>query len=70
MTKELNVYRDWLGIAATERPLDNYQLLRLKRFEDDPAKIRGHYQKMNEHVRKYALGEHAARSQELLNELA
>lgn len=70
MTKELDVYRDWLGIAETARPLDNYQILRLKRFEDDAAKIRSHYQKMNEHVRKFALGEHAARSQSLLNELA
>ena len=70
MAKELDVYRDWLGITETARPLDNYQILRLKRFEDDTVKIRSHYQKMNEHVRKFALGEHAARSQSLLNELA
>ncbi|MBN2292835.1 MAG: hypothetical protein JXM70_10440 [Pirellulales bacterium] len=70
MTKELDVYREWLGIKETARPLDHYQILRLKRFEDDTNKIRDHYQKMNEHVRKFALGEHAVRSQELLNELA
>ena len=70
MAKELDVYRDWLGIKETARPLDNYQILRLARFEDDTNKIRSHYQKMNEHVRKFALGEHAARSQSLLNELA
>ncbi|MEA1950260.1 MAG: hypothetical protein U9N87_02670 [Planctomycetota bacterium] len=70
MAKELNVYRDWLGIKETARPLDNYKILRLARFEDDTNKIRSHYQKMNEHVRKFALGEHAARSQSLLNELA
>ena len=70
MAKELDVYRDWLGIKETARPLDNYQILRLTRFEDDANKIRNHYQKMNEHVRKFALGEHAARSQSLLNELA
>ena len=70
MAQELDVYRDWLGIKETTRPLDNYQILRLKRFEDDTSKIRSHYQKMNEHVRKFALGEHAVRSQELLNELA
>ena len=34
MTKELNVYRDWLGIKETARPLNHYQLLRLKPFED------------------------------------
>ena len=70
MAKELDVYREWLGIKETARPLDNYQILRLARFEDDTNKIRSHYQKMNEHVRKFALGEHAARSQSLLNELA
>lgn len=70
MAKELDVYRDWLGISEAVMPLDNYKILRLKRFEDDTNKIRSHYQKMNEHVRKFALGEHAARSQSLLNELA
>ena len=36
------------------RPLNHYQLLRLKQFEDDTAKIRDHYRKMNAHVRKFA----------------
>lgn len=66
----MDVYRDWLGITETARPLTHYQLLRLKPFEDDAAKIRAHYRKMNEHVRKYAAGDFAAKSQELLNELA
>ena len=70
MAKELDVYRDWLGITETARPLSHYQLLRLDLFEDDPAKIRGNYRKMNAHVRKYAAGEYGAQSQELLNELA
>jgi len=70
MAQELDVYRDWLQITATERPLDYYQLLRLKMFEDDTAKIRDHYRKMNAHVRKYATGDYAEQSQELLNELA
>lgn len=70
MAKELDVYRDWLGITETARPLNHYQLLRLDLFEDDPAKIRGNYRKMNAHVRKYAAGEYGAQSQELLNELA
>jgi len=65
-----DVYREWLGIADAQRPLNNYQLLRIKLFEDDAGKIRRNYRKMNEHVRKYASGKYAARSQELLNELA
>jgi hypothetical protein len=70
MAKELDVYRDWLGITETARPLNNYQLLRLDLFDDDPSKVRANYRKMNAHVRKYASGEYGARSQELLNELA
>jgi hypothetical protein len=70
MSKTLDVYRDWLKITETARPLNHYQLLRLKKFEDDPAKIREHYRAMNAHVRKFAAGEFAKQSQELLNELA
>lgn len=65
-----DVYRDWLGIKDAARPLNHYQLLRLKNFEDDSAKVREHYRKMNAHVRKYAAGEFAKESQALLNELA
>lgn len=70
MAKQLDVYRDWLGITETARPLNHYQLLRLKQFEDNPAKVREHYRKMNAHVRKYAAGDYAKQSQDLLNELA
>ncbi len=66
----LDVYRDWLGIKETDRPLNHYQLLRLKKFEDDPEKIREHYRKLNAHVRKYATGQYGSQSQALLNELA
>jgi hypothetical protein len=70
MAEQLDVYRDWLGIKETARPLNYYQLLRVKQFEDSTAKIREHYRKMNGHVRKYATGDYAEQSQELLNELA
>ena len=70
MSGQLDVYRDWLRIAETARPLDYYQLLRLKRFTDDRQKIRSHYRKMNAHVRKFSTGDYAAESQELMNELA
>ncbi|MEX0977509.1 MAG: hypothetical protein WDZ48_01570 [Pirellulales bacterium] len=66
----LDVYRDWLKITETARPLGHYQLLRLKQFEDNPAKVREHYRAMNAHVRKFAAGEFAKQSQDLLNELA
>jgi len=70
MTKTLDVYRDWLKITDTTRPLNYYQLLRVKPFEDNTAKIREHYKAMNSHVRKFAAGEFAKQSQDLLNELA
>src|SRR5687768_10726961 len=69
-TKEIDVYKEWLGITDTVRPLSHYQLLRLKKFEDDAAKVREHYRKMNAHVRRYASGEFGPQSQALLNELA
>ncbi len=70
MAADLDVYRDWLKIDAPERPLNHYQLLRLKLFEDNAEKIRGNYRKLNAHVRKYATGEYEVESQALLNELA
>lgn len=70
MARKLDVYRDWLGITETQRPLNYYQLLRLKTFEDNVAKVRAHYRKLNSHVRKFATGDYAGESQELLNELA
>ena len=70
MPQELDVYRDWLGVTDAERPLNYYQLLRLKKFEDDIAKIRSNYRKLNAQVRKYAAGQYGERSQQLLNELA
>lgn len=66
----LDVYRDWLGIKETARPLNHYQLLRVPLFEDDIGKIRKNYRKLNAHVRKYAAGQYGEKSQELLNELA
>lgn len=70
MAKELDVYRDWLGVKEANRPLSHYQLLRLNPFEDNTSKIRTHYRKMNEHVRKFGTSEYAEQSQSLLNELA
>lgn len=66
---QLDVYRDWLDIQETARPLTHYQLFGLKVFEDDADVIRGSYRKLNAHVRKYAAGEYGPQSQALLNEL-
>lgn len=66
----LDVYKDWLGIPEGPRPPDHYALLRLVQFEDDAEKVRKNYKKLNAHVRKYATGQYATQSQDLLNELA
>lgn len=68
--KPIDVYRDWLGIEDTNRPLNYYQLLRLPLFHDDINAIREQYRKLNAYVRKYATGDYAFESQQLLNELA
>ncbi len=70
MAAEVDVYRDWLGIKETNRPLNYYQLLRLNMFEDDAEKIRTRYRKLTNQTRKYAAGQYGERSQQLMNELA
>ena len=70
----MNVYQDWLGIPKDKLPAagppDHYELLRLRRFEDDQGKIQGNYKKLNAHVRQYAQGAMMEESQKLLNEIA
>jgi hypothetical protein len=67
---ELDVYKEWLGIPDGPRPPDQYELLRLVKFEDSTDKVRANYKKLNAHVRKYATGQYSVISQNLLNELA
>ena len=67
---KIDVYRDWLKISATNRPLNYYQLLKFSGFEDDPKKIRERYRELNAYVRKFATGDYIEESQALLNELA
>ena len=69
-----SAYQTMLGIPEAKLPAsgppDHYELLRLPRFEDDPAKIDGNYKKLNAHVRTYASGDLGEVSQKVLNELA
>jgi hypothetical protein len=66
----LDVYREWLKIAAPERPLDHYALLGLVKFEDDRAVIQKNYRDRSSQARKYATGKFSKESQDLLDELA
>ncbi len=67
---QIDVYRDWLKIKATNRPLNYYQLLKFDGFVDDPKTIRKRYLELNAYVRKFATGDYIEESQALLNELA
>ena len=40
--QNIDVYKSWLGITDANRPLNYYQLLRLKKFEDDAALVRAY----------------------------
>ena len=70
MSNKIDVYKEWLKIDAPNRPLNYYQLLKFKDFEDDPAVIRKRYRELNAYVRKFATGDYIDESQALLNELA
>lgn len=64
-----DIYARLLGVTDTNRPLNHYQLLRLKQFEDDPAQIRLHYNKLSTNLRRYLSTEHAEKVQPILSEL-
>jgi hypothetical protein len=70
MTDAFDPYHRWLGIPAEEQPANHYRLLGLVPSEDDPEVIRDAAERQISHVRRYALGKHAALSQKILNELA
>jgi len=63
-------YRKWLGIRATERPLNHYQLLGLEPFEDDTETISNAADQRIAFVRTLSLSDYADLTQRVLNELA
>jgi len=70
MSDEFDPYREWLGIAPDEHPVDHYRLLGLERFEDDPTLIhQAADTRMNE-VRLHQTGPRGRHTQQLLNEIA
>ncbi len=69
MSTQPDVYSAWLGIKEPKRPLHYYALLRLKNFEDDPAKVRENFEKMAAHVRKKGAGGAAQQAAALVKEL-
>ena len=70
MSGTFDPYHRWLGIPAKHQPPNYYRLLGLELLEDDPEVIRDAVEQRMAHVRTYQLGQYAALSQRILNELA
>ena len=68
-TGDFDPYYRWLGIPSYEQPVDHYRLLGIARFEGDSDVIRDAAERQMCHIRGYASGEHAAHSNQLLNDL-
>lgn len=63
-------YHKWLGIPAKDQPPNHYRLLGLQLFESDVEVIEAAANRQMAYVQQRAIGEHAAVSQKLLNELS
>lgn len=70
MTQDFDAYHRWLGIAPKHQPPTHYRLLGIEEFESDPEVIADAAERQIAHVRRYALGQHATLSQQILNELS
>ncbi len=69
MSSEFDPYHRWLGIPRKHQPADHYRLLGIELFEADPEVIRDAGERQSGHVRRYALGQHFAVCQRILNEI-
>ncbi|MEE2990935.1 MAG: hypothetical protein VX715_10000 [Planctomycetota bacterium] len=67
---ELDPYWKWLGIPPEQQPPNHYVLLGIALFEADRDVIENAAVRQMSHVRTFQGGQHAAASQQLLNELS
>ncbi len=67
---DFDPYHKWLGIPPEEQPPTHYRLLGLQAFESDPEVIVGAVMRQSAHLKTYQLGQHAALTQKLLNEVS
>ena len=70
MSESFDPYKKWLAISAEEQPPNHYRLLGVPEFEDDLETIEHAADRQMSHVRSFASGQHAAHSQQILNELS
>ena len=70
MEESFDAYHVWLGIAPEQQPPNHYRLLGLNLFEDSAEVIDNAADRQMAHLKTVAAGKHAARSQDLLNEIS
>ncbi len=70
MTEPFDPYQKWLGIYPKDQPPNCYRLLGIDLFVSDLDVIENAAHRQMAHVRTFGMGEHAALSQKLLNEIA
>ncbi|MFP6576877.1 MAG: hypothetical protein VB912_17080 [Pirellulaceae bacterium] len=70
MSDEFDPYREWLGLAPDEHPVDHYRLLGLERFENDPTLVHQAADACMNKVRLHQTGPRGRHTQQLLNEIA
>jgi outer membrane biosynthesis protein TonB len=63
-------YHKWLGIPPVDQPPNHYRLLALNLFESDTEVIDAAANRQMAYLQQRAIGNHAACSQKLLNEVA
>ncbi len=63
-------YRKWLGIPPEEQPPNDYRLLGIPLFQDDPEAIQHAADQRMLFLKTLRVGDHAATVQRLLNEVA
>jgi hypothetical protein len=70
MNDTFDPYHKWLGIPPDEQPPNNYCLLGLHEFEDDPDVIANAADQRMSHLRSFQTGESTLLAQALLNEVS
>lgn len=70
MTDQFDPYHQWLGIRPQDQPPDHYQLLGLRRFEDNPETIQHAADRQTSHLRSLRTNEYVPLAQKLLAEVS
>jgi formylglycine-generating enzyme required for sulfatase activity/serine/threonine protein kinase len=67
---DFDPYHKWLGIPPVEQPPTHYRLLGLQTFETDKEVILGAVMRQSAHLKTFQLGQRAALTQKILNEVS